>query len=66
MFSNYLSSIKGVSIYPIISLVLFFVFFIVVVMRIFMMDKKVVRQMENIPLNDDNGELTTNLENNNE
>lgn len=66
MFSNYLSSIKDVSIYPIITLILFFIFFIIVAVKIFIMDKKVIKQMENIPLNDNHGELKTNSENKNE
>jgi len=66
MFSNYLSSIKDVSIYPIITLIIFFIFFIIVLVKIFVMDKKVIKEMENIPLNDNLGELKTNSENKNE
>jgi len=66
MFSNYLNSIKGVSIYPIISLLLFFIFFIIILVKIFFMDKKVIKEMENIPLSDNLGELQTNSEKKNE
>lgn len=66
MFSNYLSSIKDVSIYPIITLIIFFIFFIIVLVKIFVMDKKVIKEMENIPLNDNLSELKKNSENKNE
>ncbi len=66
MFSNNLSSIKDVSIYPIIALLLFFILFIIIIVKLFVMDKKVIKEMENIPLNDDTGKSKTNSENKNE
>lgn len=51
-FANYLEQIMGVSIYPLISLVLFVAFFSGVVIWIFSIDKKEIEHMENLPLKD--------------
>jgi cytochrome c oxidase cbb3-type subunit 3 len=51
-FSSYLEQIAGVSIYPIISLVLFVVFFTGVMIWIYSIDKKEIEHMENLPLQD--------------
>ena len=53
-FSTYLEQIAGVSIYPVVSLALFVVFFSIVVYRIFRMSKDEVRHLENLPLHDKN------------
>ncbi len=49
-FSTYLTQITGVSIYPIISLVLFVVFFVIVTLWIYSIDKKEIKRIENLPL----------------
>ncbi len=51
-FSNYLEQIMGVSIFPIISLVLFVAFFSGVLIWIYSIDKKEIEHMENLPFND--------------
>jgi len=51
-FSNYLEQITGVSIYPIISLVLFVSFFVLVTLWIYSIDKKEISHIERIPLDD--------------
>ncbi len=50
MFTNYLSSIDGISIFPIISLLIFFTAFIFMIVWIFRVDASYVKQMENLPL----------------
>lgn len=50
MFSQYLNSIEGVEIFPIISLILFFAFFIGMLFWVLRMDKKYITEMENLPL----------------
>jgi len=50
MFSNYLSSIKGISIFPVISMLVFLSAFVLMVIWIFRIDKSYVKQMENLPL----------------
>lgn len=51
-FSSYLEQIAGVSIYPIISLVMFVVFFTGVMIWIYSIDKKEIEHMENLPFQD--------------
>ncbi|MBL1212613.1 MAG: cbb3-type cytochrome c oxidase subunit 3 [Ignavibacteriae bacterium] len=65
MFSDNLETIDGVSIFPIIGLILFFLIFIGIVIWAFKADKKYIKKMENIPLENDNEE-STNTENENE
>ena len=61
MFKHYFEQIQSIEIWPIISLILFFVFFTLTIIRIFFMDKKYVERMKSLPLNDDEGETETNL-----
>lgn len=63
-FSNYLSSIENVSIYPVITLILFFAVFVGAVFWIFTRDKEYISKLENIPLENDN--FINNTENENE
>lgn len=51
-FSNYLEQIIGVSIFPIVSLLLFVAFFTGVLIWIYSIDKKEIEHMENLPFND--------------
>lgn len=59
MISEHLSGIEGIAVYPIISLLIFSVFFIVTIVWVFRLDKKYLTRMENLP-------LETNLNNNSE
>ena len=63
-FSHYLSSIDGVSIYPVITLVLFLSVFVGAVIWILTRDKEYISELENIPLENDN--FKNNSENENE
>ncbi len=51
-FSYYLEQITGVSIYPVVSLVLFVSFFVLVTFWIYSIDKNEIKHIENIPLDD--------------
>ena len=51
-FSTYLEQIMGVSIFPVMSLVLFVVFFTGVVIWINRIPKRELEHLENLPLND--------------
>ncbi|MGK9476190.1 cbb3-type cytochrome c oxidase subunit 3 [Melioribacter sp. OK-6-Me] len=64
MISNYLSSIDGVSVYPIISLIIFFSVFIITIIRTWKLDKNFIEKMKNLPLN--NSQMKNNSEINNE
>lgn len=48
-----LENIDGVEIYPIISLLIFFVFFVALFWWVFTVKKTHVKEMSNIPLTDD-------------
>lgn len=50
MIGSVLRSIEGVEIYPIISLLLFFATFIVMLIRVVGLDKKFLRHMSELPL----------------
>lgn len=50
--SNYLVEIAGVSIYPIISLLLFVVFFLSVIWWVVTMNKEKVNYISQLPFND--------------
>lgn len=49
-FSTYLEKISGVSIYPVISLVVFVAFFALVTFWIFSIDKTEIEHIEKLPL----------------
>lgn len=49
MFRNILNSIEGVSVFPIFSLIVFFVFFTALGFWVLKADKKYVNHMENLP-----------------
>jgi cbb3-type cytochrome oxidase subunit 3 len=51
-FINYLSSIAGIEVYPLISLVIFFLFFIVLFVYVFTTKKEHIAEVEAMPLND--------------
>lgn len=51
--SHTLEQISGVEIYPIISLLLFFVFFIIVGYMVLTADKEHIEEMKNLPLDGD-------------
>lgn len=51
MFKHYLARIEGVEIYPIISLIIFFAFFLGLLLWVhYRADKKYVSTMSNLPL----------------
>lgn len=50
MFRNNLESIAGVSIYPVISLIVFFAFFTVLIAYLVKMDKEQIEKASRIPL----------------
>ena len=58
-FINYLQSIAGVGIFPMISLIVFFIFFVVLVTWALKVNKEYISDMKNIPL--DNNKETNQL-----
>jgi cytochrome c oxidase cbb3-type subunit 3 len=51
-FINYLQSITGISIFPLIALIIFTVFFTGMLIYVFAMDKSTVARISHIPLED--------------
>lgn len=49
---HHMASITGIEIYPMISFLLFFTFFVVMLVWVLKSDKKYISQMENLPLDD--------------
>jgi len=49
-FINYLENITGVGIYPLTSLMIFFIFFVIVGLYIIKADKAHIREASQIPL----------------
>ena len=54
MIRNYLQSIEGVEIYPLISLVVFVLFFIIMFIWMLKIDKNYIKEMEELPLDLEN------------
>ena len=57
LISNHLETIPGINIYPIISFILFFVVFIVMIIHTFTIDKKTISEMKNIPLDENEQDI---------
>ena len=53
MFKEVLQSIEGIGIYPIISMIVFIIFFTIVIIWYFKADKKYLNKMKNLPLDND-------------
>lgn len=58
MYKEVLRSIDDISIYPVISLMVFIIFFIVMLIGVYKTNKTVVDAMAVMPINDD-GTITT-------
>lgn len=50
MYKNVLQNIEGIAIYPLISFGIFFVFFISLLIYIIKVDKKLIEEMKQMPL----------------
>ena len=61
MFKHYFEQIHNIEIWPIISLILFFVFFMFTIVWILLMDKNHIEKMKSLPFDDEVGDTKTNL-----
>jgi len=59
-FINYLQNITGVGIYPLSSLLIFFLFFTVLSLWVFKADKNYINTMRNIPFSENGSEQNNN------
>jgi cytochrome c oxidase cbb3-type subunit 3 len=57
-FINYLESIAGVSIFPMISLSIFFLFFLALLVYVFKANKQHMTELKNIPFDNENDNTT--------
>lgn len=56
-FKNYLETISGISIFPMISLAIFVIFFAVLIVWTMTLKKERIAKMKNIPLDQSTGSL---------
>jgi cytochrome c oxidase cbb3-type subunit 4 len=61
MYKNVLQSIENIEIWPVISFVIFFIFFLCLVLWAFTADKKFIEKMRSMPIDD----MDSNEENSN-
>lgn len=54
---NHMSSMDGIEIYPLISLLIFVIFFVAMLWVVIRMSKERVAELENLPLSDDYREI---------
>ncbi len=50
MYKNVLQSIDNIQIWPVISFVIFFIFFLCLLLWVFTTDKKFIEKMEGLPI----------------
>ncbi len=55
---NYMESITGIEIYPLISLLIFFTFFIILFWWVFTAKKDYIKHVSNIPLDNQNDNIS--------
>lgn len=60
MYKEILQSIEGVSIYPIISLIVFVLFFAIILIWMLRVDKNYIKKMESLPLEKDEEKIFNN------
>ena len=61
MYKNVLQSIDNIAIWPVISFVIFFIFFLCLLWWVFTTDKKFIEKMKSLPVeNDAQGETDIN------
>jgi cbb3-type cytochrome oxidase subunit 3 len=57
MFKEVLQSIEGVEFYTIVSMIIFILFFIGMTIWLFKVDKKYIKTMSELPLNEEKNEI---------
>ena len=59
MYKNILQSIENIEIWPVISFVIFFVFFLALLWWVFTRDKEFIAEMKSMPMDSDNKQGNT-------
>jgi cytochrome c oxidase cbb3-type subunit IV len=55
---QYAEKMENVQAYPMISLIIFFLFFVILLVYVKKMDKKSIRTLSDLPLNDERDQIT--------
>jgi cbb3-type cytochrome oxidase subunit 3 len=55
---NYMEDISGIEIYPLISLLIFFIFFVILFWWVFTAKKDYIERVSNIPLDNQNENIS--------
>ena len=58
MFKEVLQSIEGIDIYTIVSMIIFILFFIGMTIWLFKVDKKYIKQMSELPLEEEHDKVS--------
>lgn len=61
MYKNVLQNIDNIAIWPVVSFVIFFLFFICLLWSVFTTDKKFIEKMESLPIDNALEKADTNL-----
>jgi len=61
MFKHYFEQVQNIEVWPIISLILFFVFFTLTLIWVLFLDKKYIEKMKSLPLDNETDGNKTNL-----
>lgn len=59
MYKNVLQSINDIAIWPVISFVIFFAFFLGLLAYVFLVDKKFIERMKSLPMDDETPKSST-------
>lgn len=62
MYKNVLQNISNIEIWPIISFVIFFVFFLCLLWWVFTADKKFIKKMASLPIDENDSEVQKSIE----
>jgi cytochrome c oxidase cbb3-type subunit 4 len=63
MYKNVLQNIENIQLWPVISFVIFFLFFLVLLWWVFTVDKKFIDEMKRLPMDESNSNEELNLKN---
>ena len=58
MFKDVLQSVEGIEFYTIVSMLILILFFIGMIIWLFKVDKKYIKHMSELPLNENNNEVS--------
>lgn len=61
MYKNVLQSIENIQVWPVISFVIFFLFFLCLLWWVFTADREYIERMKGLPVDDSRAESNTNI-----